>query len=66
MKSIVGIFQTRSDAETAVDGIVRVGIPRQDISLLIPGTAPAWLVRGPAPRCRENGRLNRCALARAA
>ncbi len=38
MKTIVGIFNTRTDAERAADALQSIGIPKSNITVITPGT----------------------------
>src|SRR5918911_770984 len=43
MKTVAGIFNTRGDAERAVERLRALGLAEENISLLTPGTTPEQL-----------------------
>lgn len=47
METVVGIFSSRDDAERAIDRVQALGIPRDHINLLIPGSSAAQLENVP-------------------
>jgi hypothetical protein len=55
MKTVVGIFASRDDAERAVDGLRALGIPWDHINLLMPGSSTAQLESVPTVDAEQPG-----------
>jgi hypothetical protein len=55
MKTVVGIFTSRAEAERAIDGLQKIGIARENVSFIAPGASEKELEAIPTTDAEQPG-----------